>query len=568
MLCGFIGTGDPSLLAGMEEDLSHRVRNGWTRLSTEEISLSWGHEVSGQPLCGARAEKGVVLALVGMPRHPRLKSFSALFSEVLKRGEACLSEIGGAYVGFYSENGKHRLLRDPAGKRTLYHLKSGGMHFFSSETRTLYRLPSYSPALCASSIAQYLSFSYTPGSQSMLEGIHELPPGSWWDLSRATPERFFKPESLVSSMPDDEEYWITEFHKRYEEALKKVELPIQEKALFLSGGIDSSLVAASLAENYGGENISAFAIHFGKDYPNELVYARKAASHVNIKCEEVEIMPKDFVPILSEMVERLNDPIGDPVTMPNYLLAQHVSQQGFRAVYNGEGGDPLFGGPKNMTMLLHHWYGGSKEKNHQEKAYLASYRRGYEERRLLLTPDWLKRIDDERELEGVLTPFFTSSVPESYLKRLLMINIRLKGAHLILPKVERMLGAHGVVPLSPLYDEELIKLSMELPSALLLKNGSEKQILKRAYATRLPQEILHRPKSGMRVPVHYWFKGEMRKYARHILLDKRVKNAGIFNQKRLKQLLNYDTEEAMGRYGIRLWMLLTFELWRRDVFKD
>jgi asparagine synthase (glutamine-hydrolysing) len=154
-----------------------------------------------------------------------------------------------------------------------------------------------------------------------------------------------------------------------------------------------------------------------------------------------------------------------------------------------------------------------------------------------------------------------------FLNKLMAINIRLKGAHLILPKVERMLAASGIAPLSPLFSEEMVRLSMQLPPRLKLSRGVEKVILKRAFASRLPESVIERPKSGMRVPVHFWFQGEMRRYARSILSSKAIRAAGIFQPQRVKQLLDYSTEEGPGRYGLRLWMLLTFELWRRIVIE-
>jgi len=245
-----------------------------------------------------------------------------------------------------------------------------------------------------------------------------------------------------------------------------------------------------------------------------------------------------------------------------------VAAQGYQGVYNGEGGDPIFGGPKNMTMLLHHWYGNHSSENHREQAYIASYRRSYEEISTLLTPEWQAKIDTTRDLEGILSPMFQTQHPQSFLKKLLLINMRQKGAHLILPKVERMLGAHGITPLSPLFDESLIELCMQLPGELILKNGIEKVILKEAFRSKLPTSIIDRPKSGMRVPVHYWLKGEMKRYAKKVLSKKRLERTGIFDPKRVKQLLNYETNEGPGRYGIKLWMLLTFELWREDMFGE
>jgi asparagine synthase (glutamine-hydrolysing) len=128
-----------------------------------------------------------------------------------------------------------------------------------------------------------------------------------------------------------------------------------------------------------------------------------------------------------------------------------------------------------------------------------------------------------------------------------------------------MTAAWGVTPLSPLFDERIIRLSFRMPADMKLHAGIEKYILKKAYENELPREVIDRPKSGMRVPVHFWFRSEMRRYARKILHRRDLSRAGLFDPARVKQLLAYDVEAARGRYGLRLWMLITFEIWRRIV---
>lgn len=175
------------------------------------------------------------------------------------------------------------------------------------------------------------------------------------------------------------------------------------------------------------------------------------------------------------------------------------------------------------------------------------------------------QINPEHDLEGPLSPFFRATQPRSFLNKLMMINIRLKGANLILPKVDRMLAAHGLTPLSPLFDDQLTRLSFQLPPTMKLRAGIEKYVLKRAYEDLLPRGVIDRPKSGMRVPVHYWFQTDLRRYARSLLSKRNLLAAGIFDPARVRQLLAYETEDGGGRFGLKLWMLLTFELWRQLV---
>ena len=308
--------------------------------------------------------------------------------------------------------------------------------------------------------------------------------------------------------------------------------------------------------------LPTYTLHFGKELPNELTYARQVAEHVGSDHHEVELRPRRFARDLAELVTLLDDPIGDPVTLGNYAMARSIAPAQ-RVVFNGEGGDPCFGGPKTIPMMMHHWYGAQSGALHRERAYLNSYKRAYHEiPRLLLGP----YREAAHELPALLTPFFERR-HGVLLRMLLEINQRLKGAHLILPKVERLQRSAGLLPQSPLFDPEMIDASMTLPTRLIVAAGIDKRILRAIAAPHVPAEVIARPKSGMRVPVNYWFRGELRRLAAKLLSPRRLRQAGIFDADRVQEILRYDTLQSGARHGLWIWMLLTFEMWRTSVIE-
>lgn len=461
--------------------------------------------------------------------------------------------------------------RDGAGTRAVYFSVIRDRLFFASEPKAISALPEFDKKLRKGALIQYLTFSFIPGKETFLEGLLEVPPGHYlrFDKTRLPKLiRHFSFEHLEDERQMVEDEWIDLFHEKFAKAVfQRIPPDKNRMGLFLSGGIDSSIVAAQLSAKTD-QKLKTFSIHFGKDYPNELPFARMVAAHCNTDHHEIEIRANRFLDRLRKMIWHLDDPIGDPITMPNFELSGIVAQQ-VDYVFNGEGGDPLFGGPKNLPLLLLHWYGGHpKEKYFRELAYLQSYQRAFEDLANLLTSDYYNEALVQTELIDVLTPFFNCETPTKFLNKLMAINIRLKGAHLILPKVERMTGAWGLTPLSPLFDEELIRMSFRMPPTLKLKNGIEKMVLKKAFAQKIPQPVIDRPKSGMRVPVHFWFKKEMRKYCKSLLSRKNIERAGIFRYERIKQLIDYDIAEGRSRYGLRLWMIMTFEIWRKMVIEN
>lgn len=526
-----------------------------------------------EAMAGALSHRGMAEELGdGVEYAGRLVNPPAFSSAVMV--DEYLAALRGSFVLKLEREGVVYLARDLAGRQSLYYAHHEGRLVYASEPKAILALSGFERRMRPAAVAQFLTFSFIPGKATMIEGVFALPPGTYVTFDPKTgtlsePQRFRLPENLEGrSGEQSDEAWAGRFNELLAEIVQDLTArsPHEDRAVFLSGGIDSSLVTAALAENQTPKAVHAYSIHFGHRYPNELEYARAVADQCGVRHHEVEVSPRSFMPRMREFIRALDEPIGDPVALPNFELARLVGED-FREVFNGEGGDPLFGGPKNMPMVLHHWYGGAtaRDRGHRERAYLGSYRRCYEELPHLLTPEFLREIDQERDLEGVLSPFFEAQRPTLLVNKLTLINMRLKGAHLILPKVERTLGAHGVTPLSPLFDERMVDFSFALPAHLKLHRGVEKVIMKRAFAGRLPQEVIDRPKAGMRVPVYFWMRDEMRRLARQVLSPRRIKADGIFRPERVKQLLDYKTEEGPGRYGMRLWMLLTFHIWKEEV---
>ncbi|MEL6340426.1 MAG: asparagine synthase-related protein [Myxococcota bacterium] len=571
---GFLGERDTKLLHQMGEALSHRGP-GLNVHEQTHASLGYRGERGRSDQTGMYSTSTHTVAASGWIRDASGKRLgpSSILRELTSQPEGFATQVRGDFVLAFFDGESVRLLRDGAGMRTLFWAHDGERFLFASESKALLVSPRMRRVIRSGAVAQFLTFSFVPGAGTMLEGVSELPAGHQVLIRHGTvpsPKRYFfferaesAPESQSGTVVDEDE-WVERFSRTLASAIHDRLPGTAPFGVFLSGGLDSSAVVAALARRLG-PGIPTWSIHFGPNYANELDYAREVATRWGTDHEEVHIEPRHFLPRLRRVVWHLDDPIGDPITVPNFELARRASAR-VRWVFNGEGGDPLFGGPKNIQMLLHHWYGGiERGPRFRERAYLTSYRRAFDEISRLLTPEALSGISYERDLEAVLTPFFDSEPPRLFLNKLCAINIRLKGAHLILPKVERMLAANGVTSLSPLFDSRLIELSFAMPPTLKLRAGIEKVIIKRAFADALPDSVLKRPKSGMRVPVHYWFRKETRSYIRRLLSPRAVARAGIFRPERVKQLLDYNTDDGAGRYGIRLWMLMTFELWRRIV---
>jgi len=572
---GFFGNPAPTVFRQMHNNLSHRVGHKIQEIQTDNVSVGYGcsRTVHWQHTAetGLATQNNITLAVCGFFTNTAQQyTPEQLITAYQNQGIGALCQLQGSFLIALSQGEEGYLIRDGAGQRTVYYSQQDGRLFFAVEPKGIHQITGFHRRLNPDALIQYLSFSFVPGINTMLADLYELPPGHYlhWQngLSPSRLHRYYPFES-VNKQARSETEWIERFQETFSNCVADRRVSQQEIGVFLSGGMDSSVVTAELFRQHDRQ-LHTFSLHFGQTYHNELKFAAAVAERCNTKHHVFEITPKHFLRRLREILWHLDDPIGDPITLPNYELAAYAREE-VDWIFNGEGGDPCFGGPKNYAMMLLHWYGESKMPPfYQEEAYLNAFKRAYSELDQLLTPDFAKHFNREKQLYAVLTPFFKSEKPTGYLDKLMAMNIRLKGAHLILPKVDRMLGANEFYSLSPLFDERMIELSFAMPSTLKLAGGDEKVIMKQAFKKQLPSRILTRSKVGMRVPVNFWFQNELKQYTRHIFSRNAITRAGIFNYERIKQLMEYNTGENHPRYGLKLWMLLTFEMWRRRIIEN
>lgn len=455
------------------------------------------------------------------------------------------------------EEKKLYLGRDRVGGKTLYYTTTSPTRWIAPSSRMLN--PYHSQELDPVALRDYLCCAFVPGERTLWRDVRELRPGtiltfpdekitSYWQLlTDFSSKELFNPENQASL----EGYGQT-LRSRLEEVIQNC-LPAQEPiGAFLSGGLDSSSVVA-LASQFHTESIHTYSIHFGKDCPNELEFSSLVADTFKTDHHILEISFQQMWERLSETMAWLDDPIGDPLTVPNLLLGR-LAKESVHIVLNGEGGDPCFGGPKNQPMLLNQLYGAMTQQDSLQ-AYLLAFQKCAADLPQLLKPHIWESVRNEA---SVFSEDLHSAA--DYLNRLMAINIKFKGADQILTKVNNLTRAAGIEGRSPLFDQRIVELSMQIPPAYKLSGVQEKAVLKQAVADLLPPQILHRPKSGMMVPVQLGFQKYWQRQARSLLLNRKAAIAPYLNQALIKDWLNYEGD-TWRRYGVKLWLLVSLEIW-------
>lgn len=459
-----------------------------------------------------------------------------------------------------------RIYRDPVGYRSNYfYLHPSGAIYFSSNIRWLKEKLGLSLAPQPQHVVDFLCTSFIPGSATLTAGVSELSMGHYLHIDANRPISAVDYCVYASIDKCDDISQSDASHQLWNLCLQNMQsirsaTGYDDPHLFLSGGLDSTTTLALACEVFETQKIHALSVNFGAHLPNENTYIDEAVRYFGIPHHYLEVQPSTFSDAMHEIYQWIDDPIGDPVVMPNYLMNRYL---GFKSalILTGEGSDPCFGGPKNVFMLgtqvYSPMYADSQHRDFLARAYLDSFKRASDEL------DDLPRLSSEAVIQALerlaqtINRYLLDLQWSSMLDRLLFANKFLKCNSLILPKVQKTTQAFNHLSLSPLYSRRIIEFCAQTPVHIKYKNLQEKFILKTATHGKIPSSITRRRKSGMRVPLRFWNDNNVTSFHKNILL-KKYKHAThyFFERKRVEAILS----SPVPRQGLKAWMLSSFVL--------
>src|SRR5512132_828786 len=475
--------------------------------------------------------------------------------------------------------GRERLLlaRDRLGKKPLLWTRlPDGTLAFASELKALLRLPQVSREIDLDAVDAYLALQYVPGDKTALRGIHKLAPGHVLVTEGGTEriERYWQPEPAEPSTDADE--WLERVHATVGEAVRERLVADVPLGALLSGGIDSSIVVALMAQA-SSQPVRTFTVGFPDARYDERAYARAVASRYGTVHEEVEI-EEDIASTLPRLAATFDEPLGDEAAFPTFLIAEEARRH-VTVALAGDGGDEAFAGYERyiahrlaeripgrlaqggaaVLRLLPAARREPRSSLFRATRFLdvASAPAGERYARLMeVFPVELRRAlwSDARQAQQVrLEP----SRPGVTGLQLLDIETYLPGDLLLKADLASM--AHSLELRSPFLDHEVVAVGLDLPDSLKVRGREGKVALRRAFADLLPAEVTTRVKTGFGVPLGRWFRSHPREVAHALLPSER----GWFRPEAVRRLLD---EHGSGRadHGHRLWCLLMLELWVRE----
>ena len=467
------------------------------------------------------------------------------------------------------ESNRLILGREAFGRVSLFWTQQKGVIWFASQLQLLLEVIE-KPEISISGLYGYSCFSYVPNPLTAVNEVFSVPAGTeiiWKDVDNPQVHSIYQWCESKSQI-QDENTAVSQLQVLLKNAIQTqiADLKDEPVGVFLSGGLDSSIVAALLVE--AGVKVRAYTLDFGNVGIPEYPYAEQVAQFLNIPLVKVDASPGKIKKALVPTVKALDLPFGDGVTVPLYLLNQVASGE-TQVIFNGEGGDQLFAGWTNKPLIAAGIY--QSEHPNQEESFIQQYLRtfhrlwGYESR--VYQPKIYAHIQSLNAQDWLLNALDSSFCP-SLLHRLRRASLMLKGAQNIHPRATALGFAHGLSVRSPFCDLLLAEWTFQLSGELCLHGACEKYILKRAVENLLPSEIVWRQKRGMGVPLTSWCLND---YWHDIgnWLNPGILNAdNCFIPDLAAQIVTGELGGAIQgrRIGESLWLLIMWQLWRYHIF--
>jgi asparagine synthase (glutamine-hydrolysing) len=518
-------------------------------------------------------------------------------------GDACVERLNGMFGFAIWDSRERRMLlgRDRLGIKPLYYRIEERRLVFGSELKAVLQAPDIPREIDPVALRDYLALEYVPSPKTIFRGINKLPPGSilswhqsdgrhaihqYWDVDLAPGEAEAKPRPL--------EQEADELRQVLHEVVRKELISDVPVGVFLSGGIDSSTVAAMMAEITPG-NVNSFSIGFADPSFDESNHARRVAQHLGTNHRELMLDPQTLLELVPTITSALDEPLADASIVPTYLLCRFAREH-VKVALGGDGGDELFAGyPTLQAHRLLSAYSllpgfmrrgvlpalvnrlptsmDNISTDFQLKRFVNGATLGLPERHLT----WLGAFSGEA-LGALLTPSLKAAIAEAGdgnlgaehlrdgklrdpLNQVLYLDMKMFLENDILVKLDRASMLASLEARVPLLNVELVEHFARLPLALKLRGLQSKFLLKRAMAGRLPADILHRKKKGFGIPVAKWFLGPLKDVLLDAVNPDKIQREGMLDHTVVRQLLD-DHFSRRRDNRKQLWTLFVLERWR------
>jgi len=520
-----------------------------------------------------------------------------------EHGSACVDFLRGMFAFAIWDQRKQELFiaRDRLGVKPLYYVhRDDGSLFFGSEIKTVLEAGAVRPEINYAVLSDYLANHAPSGEETLFLGVKRLLPGHMltWRDGEVTIRRYWDVDfSKDGAEVRDDQTYIKQWSDLFRESVRLRLMADVPLGMFLSGGIDSSAIAAVMS-GMVSEPIKTFSVAFAEREANELEYARLVAEAYKTNHHEIVVSPDQFFEALPRLVWHEDEPLAHPSSVALYFVS-HLASQHVKVVLTGEGSDEMLAGYGRYRRTLWNLSMG-RRYNKLTPSFARDALRSQIENTLptgrlrqklmrtflVLSPELesiyfdnfavfpspmqqhmftretrerMHEIDPYVELRRVLA----RAKDMSLLDGLLYADIKTY-LHELLMKQDQMSMATSVESRVPFLDHKLVEFTARMPDTMKLRGQTTKYVLRESMKGVLPEKILSRSKMGFPVPIGSWFRGQFKSVIDEYVLSERALSRGIFAPDFVRQIVS--RHQAGEDHSERLWSLLNFEIWLRQFF--
>jgi asparagine synthase (glutamine-hydrolysing) len=591
---GMVGGGAlryPSVLDEMGEALRHRGPDGHAtftdvdaRIGTERLRIIDLHERADQPfaspddLVWLEANGEIYNASSLRARYPDYpyrshSDVETILPLYLEHGAAAIEQLDGMFgLAIWDHRTKTLLLaRDRAGEKPLFYATVTGETLFASELQCLLRHPDVSRELDREAIGDYLALGYIPEPRTPFAAIRRVPAGTYMRFREGSEEtvRYWDPTRFTPRAIGEREA-IAETQRLIETAVTKQVMSDVPVGVFVSGGLDSSILATLASSAIGVDKVHTFSARFADASYDESGDAAVLAAKMRTKHVPVRTDEETLLDALHNVTTRVAEPLADPAILPTFLLAR-AAREHVKVILSGEGADELFGG--YPTYLGH--------KLAPRYDALPSFIRGGLRKLAFTLPSSEKKVTIESLLKRFVAdaerPWserhlrwfgtgLTERVPQldapgdDALTGAMLLDYRSYLRDNLLVKVDRATMLSSVEARAPFLDRDVTAFALSLPPDFRVHGLTTKWVLKKAAEKWLPHEVIHRRKRGLSVPIAGWINRGLRAEVDRLLEPSRLRQRGLVDEPRVTTLL---AEHRAGRanHAKALWAVVMLEYW-------
>lgn len=497
-----------------------------------------------------------------------------------KYGIDCLQYLRGMFAfALYDEKTNYLFCaRDRTGQKPFKYYANNTTFIFASEIKAILTQKEYKKLIDKSAIQNFLVLQYAPGSQTGFADIKKLEPAEYMVIDCGT------------GKITKQKYWDIDYRNKKiqstaaweQDILTRLRSSIQEQmvadvplGVMLSGGIDSSIIVALMAEQ-SLERIETFSVGFAKQKNSELPYARIIAKQFRTSHHELTISPT-HIDILPSVVRTMEEPFGDHGVLPTFLISDLIRKK-VTVALNGDGGDENFAGYdrytacklsrllspvgpiiKQVTRMFPHTQYSDRWIRFAQTLSLP------EAQRYLQYISYIQPQIAYKVSHNPIEEAWKHSKSKNWLDILLYTDFHTYLPGALLPKVDMATMVHSLEARSPFLDHSLLELTAAIPENLKIRGlNNRKYILKELSADFLPREIIYRKKQGFSVPLNDWFQDDILSYAKNMLASPSSRITEFVSQEYVQSILS--GQRSIQTEGRKIWILIMLELWIREYF--